>query len=71
MEELAVMPFPSSMQLNETTVSQCSQLLDFIHYLHAATSKEGFIFHEAFPKIKNATHIFEIVNNLFAKQTCN
>jgi hypothetical protein len=44
-KELAALPFPFSMQLDETTdISQCSQLLAFVRYVRADTiSKEFFI----------------------------
>ena len=44
MEELATTPFPFSMQLGESTdISQCSQLLVFVHYVQADAIKEEFL----------------------------
>jgi hypothetical protein len=40
-KELAALPFPFSMQLDETKdISQCSQLLIFVHNAHADAIKE-------------------------------
>jgi hypothetical protein len=47
-EELAASPFPFSMQLNETTdISQCSQELVFVRYMHDDAMKEKFLFCES------------------------
>jgi hypothetical protein len=47
-EGLAALPFPFSMQLDETTsISQCSQLLVFVRYVHADAIKEEFLFCES------------------------
>ena len=44
MEELKFLPFPFSMQLDESTdVSQCAQLFAYVRYMHADAIKE-FLF---------------------------
>ncbi|XP_042227387.1 protein ZBED8-like [Homarus americanus] len=69
MEELAATPFPFSMQLDETTdVSQCSQLLVFVRYMHADAIKEEFLFCESRLETTKAIDILEMVNSFFAKQ---
>jgi len=69
MEELAAMPFPFSMQLDESTdISQCSQLLVFIRYVHADAIKEEFLFCEPLLETTKAIDILEMLKNLFAKQ---
>ncbi|XP_042228922.1 protein ZBED8-like [Homarus americanus] len=69
MEELAATPFPFSMQLDETTdVSQCSQLLVFVRYMHADAIKEEFLFCEPLLETTKAIDILEMVNSFFAKQ---
>ncbi|XP_042208670.1 protein ZBED8-like [Homarus americanus] len=68
-EELATTPFPFSMQLDETTdVSQCSQLLVFVRYMHADAIKEEFLFCEPLLETTKASDILEMVNSFFAKQ---
>ncbi|XP_042210866.1 protein ZBED8-like [Homarus americanus] len=69
MEELAATPFPFSMQLDETTdVSECSQLLVFVRYMHADAFKEEFLFCEPLLETTKASDILEMVNSFFAKQ---
>lgn len=69
MEELAATPFPFSIQLDETTdVSQCSQLLVFVRYVHADTIKEEFLFCEPLLETTKAIDIYEIVDRFFANQ---
>ncbi|XP_042203602.1 protein ZBED8-like [Homarus americanus] len=69
MEELAATSFLFSMQLNETTdVSQCSQLLVFVRYMHADAIKEEFIFCEPLLETTKAIDTLEMVNSFFAKQ---
>jgi hypothetical protein len=44
MEELTALPFPFTMQLDETTdISQYSQRLVFVRYVHADAIKEEFL----------------------------
>jgi hypothetical protein len=68
-EEWAASPFPSSMQLDETTdISQCSQLLVFVRYLHADVIKEGFLFCEPLLETTKAVDVLQIVKGFFAKK---
>jgi hypothetical protein len=47
-EKLAASPFPFSMQVDETTyISQRSQLIVFVRYVHADDIKEQFLFCES------------------------
>ncbi|XP_042228588.1 protein ZBED8-like [Homarus americanus] len=58
-----------NMQLDETTdVSQCSQLLVFVCYMHADAIKEEFLFCEPLLESTKAIDILEMVNSFFAKQ---
>ena len=67
MEELAATPFPFSIQLDETTdVSQCSQLLVFVRYVHADTIKEEFLFCEPLLETTKAIDVLKIVDRFFA-----
>lgn len=69
MEELAATPFPFSMQLDEATdVSQCSQLLAFVRYVHADAIKEEFLFCEPLLETTKAIDILEMVKSFFDKQ---
>jgi hypothetical protein len=46
--EMAASPFPFSMQLDATTdISQYSQFLVFVRYVHVNTTKEEFLFFES------------------------
>jgi hypothetical protein len=67
-KELAALPFPYSMQLDETTdISQCSQLLAFLHYVHADTiNKEFFILWVSLETTKT-TDILIMVNFFFCQ----
>uniref|UniRef100_A0A7M4F4W3 Zinc finger BED-type containing 5 n=1 Tax=Crocodylus porosus TaxID=8502 RepID=A0A7M4F4W3_CROPO len=68
-EELAASPFPFSMQLDETTdISQCSQLLVFVCYVHADTIKEEFFCCESLLETTKAINVLEMVKSFFAKQ---
>jgi hypothetical protein len=69
MDELRSSPFPFGIQLDETTdVSQCSQLLVFVRYVHVDEIKEEFLFCEPLLETAKATDILEIVNGFFSKQ---
>ena len=68
-DELAASPFPFSMQLDETTdISECSQLLVFVRYVHADAIKEEFLFCESLSETTKAVDIFEMVKRFFYKQ---
>lgn len=68
MAELSASSFGFSMQLDESTdVSQCSQLLAFVRYVHDDEIKEEFLFCEPLLETTKASDVFEIVKNFFAK----
>ena len=67
-EELKTTPFPFSMQLDKSAdISNCSQLLVFVHNVHADTIKE-FLFCESLPQHAKATDVLEMPKNFFANQ---
>ena len=66
-EELTDTTFPFSMQLDETTdITQCSQLLVFVRYVHIDTIKEEFLFCEPLIETTKAINVFEKVKTFFA-----
>lgn len=67
-EELNSSLFPFSMQLDESTdVSQCSQLLVFVRYVHHDTRsiKEEFLFCDSLLETTKASDVFEIIKRFF------
>lgn len=69
-DELAASPFPFSMQLDETTdISECSQLLVFVRYVHADAIKEEFLFCESLSETTKAVDVFEMVKLFFTNKT--
>ena len=57
------------MQLNESSdISNCCQLLVFIHYVHTDTIKEEFLLCESLPQHAKATDVLEMLNNFLANQ---
>jgi hypothetical protein len=58
MEEPAVMPFPFSMQLDDTTdVSQCGHILAFIAIHMLTASKKKLYFKSPFRNYKGCPHL--------------
>jgi hypothetical protein len=65
---LAASPLPFSMQLVKTTdISQCSQLLVFVRYVHADAIK-GNSYFESLLETTNAVDVLKMVTSFFAKQ---
>ena len=72
MEELKALPFPFSVQLDESAdVSQFAQLLACVRYMHADAIKEEYLFCESLSGFTKAADVLQIVNNFFAKQEFN
>lgn len=70
--ELDSTQFPFSMQLDESTdISQCSQLLVFVRYIHSGTSKEEFLFCQPLLKTTKAIDVFEMIIHFFSKHKIN
>lgn len=70
--ELDSTQFPFSMQLDESTdISQCSQLLVFVRYIHSGSSKEEFLFCQPLLKTTKAIDVFEMIINFFSKHKIN
>ena len=68
-KELKITLFPFSMQLNESSgISNCCQLLVFVHNVHADTIKKKFLFCKSPPQHAKATDVLEMLNNFFANQ---
>jgi hypothetical protein len=62
-EELAASPFPFSVQLDETTdISQYSQFLVFVRYVHAAAIKDEFLFCESSYKGIDVLEVVKIIS---------
>ena len=71
-EELKALPFPFSMQLDESTdVSQRAHLFAYDRYVHAGAIKEDFLFCEPLPESTKAADVLQTVNNFVAKQDFN
>lgn len=67
-EELNSSAFPFSMQLDESTdVSQCSQLLVFVRYVHNETNcfKEEFLFCHSLLETTKAADVFNVIKFFF------
>lgn len=69
-EELTSSAFPFSIQLDESTdVSQCSQLLLFVRYVHHKTErlKEDFLFCNSLLNTTKGIDVFEMIKSFFLK----
>lgn len=61
-QEIAILSFPFSMQLDESTeVSQWSHLLVVVRYVHANAIKEEFLFCEHLSEYTKAVDIDEMI----------
>jgi hypothetical protein len=57
------------MQLDETSdISQCSQLLVFVRYVHTDAIKQEFLFCESLLETVKAVDVLEMVESYFSKQ---
>jgi hypothetical protein len=67
--ELAASPFAFIMQLDGATdISQCSQLLVFVRYVHVNTIKEELLFCESLLETTKTVEVLEMVNNFFCEK---
>lgn len=65
-EQIKASPGKISVQLDETTdVSNCSQLLVFVRYVHEYTIKEEFLFCEPLTQMARASDVMDVVNAFF------
>jgi hypothetical protein len=65
-KEMAVPPFPFIMQLSKTTdIPQCSQLLVFVHYVHANDITPEFLFCESIMETTKTIDVLEMVKYCF------
>ena len=66
--ELKASRFFFSMQLDETTdISNCSQLLVYVRYVHTDAMKEEFLFCEPLLETTKGVDVLAIINRFFVK----